>query len=370
VIIKIRPNGSDFGGCLSYLLNKPRGAEPEVIDQNMPGRTAGDFADQMQSIADRGRRHRAGPVLHAIVSWHKDDRVSSEQMNAVVHGLMSHLTIDPEQHQYVTVQHRDEDEPHLHLVVNRVGIDGSLFVGEHSGRKADVYREHCEQEYGWIVARGRGDREAPPQTQPEIHYERRLSTKTAKNEVHQAVKGAVALSDGTFDSFVTQCQIGGRVVPDLSFNEGGFNGASFTLMSHLREGEPEVNDQGEPFVFKGSQIAWGKDALEEALYERRRELSNSRGNEPLPGIKEIRATRGPRPAQNRSRSSAGGSGPGRRPRQHFLIKSDRKGLPVFRFKPPWSNLSATARMFDQIFNGQLSAASAHRLRARPRPRGM
>jgi hypothetical protein len=260
MIIKVLPNGGSFGGVMSYLLDCPRSVAGEVIDTNMAGVTSVDYADQMEWVAGRNGSRRSGPVWHTIVSWHKDDRVSSDQMAGVVQGLLMHLEIDPEKHQDVVVQHRDEDEPHLHLVLNRVSEEGSLFLGKQSGLKADVYREHCEQQYGWTVARGRGKPEEPSRTQAEIHLEQRMPRSTAKHLVHTAVGGAIAASDGTFAGFVKQCQVGGQIVPDLSFNEAGFNGASFALLSHLREGEPEMSEQGIPYVFKGSQSPGGRIA--------------------------------------------------------------------------------------------------------------
>jgi hypothetical protein len=364
MIIKIRPNGTNFSGALSYLLDKPRSVAPEVLDTNMVGRSAEDFAGQMEATASRASGRRAGPVWHVIVAWHRDDPVEPSQMRDVVQGLFTRLEIDPEEHQYVVVQHRDEDEPHLHVIMNRVGIDGRLFVGKWAGRNADVYREACEQAHGWTVARGRGNPEASFRTQDERHQELRTGVRGMKQVVHQAVRAAVDWSDGTWESFVGACKEGGTIVPDLSFNEAGFNGASFTLMAELRPHEPEVDAKGAPWIFKGSQIAWGRDRLEGALYARRQALAAERGEAPLPAYASLR-TPVRRGAATTTPRAPGPS----RPRRHFTVKAGGgRGLPVFTFTPPWSSLTSTARLFDAIFSQRLTAAGMHSIRAQPRGR--
>lgn len=88
---------------------------------------------QQAGVPNTGNKAEAGPVYHFMLSWHKDDDPSEEQMRGAGVSVLQHMGFY-ERHQAYMTAHNDEQQKHLHLVVNLVSwVDG---------RRANTYRDH------------------------------------------------------------------------------------------------------------------------------------------------------------------------------------------------------------------------------------
>ena len=262
--------GSGFKGLIGYNFKGTENDTHRVVGGNLAGdaklvtRQLVETAAQRQSIRK--------PVLHMVVAWHPDDEVDDATMEAVGDRLLDAMGVDRENHQHIYVRHNDTGHPHMHVVANRVAIDGTVYQDKNfPGRKARAEAEILEDEYGFTRATPLEQRTGGPI--PEVptiaapgdarggRQERSLNAmerhrvRSAKHIVHEAVTRALDKSDGTFESLDFEMRKDGVVSPSWSFNqEGEFNGASFTLMSATRPEEAEVGPHGGTFTFKGSQL--------------------------------------------------------------------------------------------------------------------
>jgi hypothetical protein len=283
MIVKVMKTGGDFRATIGYLLAKQRREPAEILDGNCRGPTPDAMAQAMEEEAAM-RPDIAKPCWHAVFSWHAQDKPTDEQMTNTIAKAMESLEIDPKSHSFVAVVHRDTNTPHVHLVVNRVSVDQDVWLGQRSGVVLQTVRRELDQTHGWTVPDGRGNAQAMAEALDQPEASNRASLRGAKHEAHCAVSRAIASSDGTFSGFIAVAEREGIIKPALSFNEKGFNGASFTL---LRPGgdpayQPESDDQpARPYIFKGSQIGWNKDKFEAALTARRTYLeARSAGADP------------------------------------------------------------------------------------------
>lgn len=74
-------------------------------------------AAEMNMVAGQNCRIK-DPVYHFIISWREEDKPTDEQAFASAHYALKQLGL--ESHQYVTAIHRDTDNVHAHVAVNRV----------------------------------------------------------------------------------------------------------------------------------------------------------------------------------------------------------------------------------------------------------
>ena len=118
-----------------------------------------DLIKLSAGIKPGGRKAEKPPVWHASLSWHPSETVSEQEMLAAVDGCLSAvgLSLDKGYQTYV-VQHTDEPQAHVHIVVN--------LVHPTTGKQANPYRDLPKaQEWGRQYDKRRGtifahDREA------------------------------------------------------------------------------------------------------------------------------------------------------------------------------------------------------------------
>ncbi|MEM9599048.1 MAG: relaxase/mobilization nuclease domain-containing protein, partial [Acidobacteriota bacterium] len=120
--------GRGFAGCIRYLVEGPRDSKvdpSERVDwtepRNLPSTKVEHAAYMMRACADFNPRVER-PVYHFGISSHPDEPLTTDQWHEVADRLLTKLGL--EDHQAVLVMHKDRDHQHLHIVVNRVDIDG------------------------------------------------------------------------------------------------------------------------------------------------------------------------------------------------------------------------------------------------------
>lgn len=263
--------GRGFKGLVEYQLEKDRDEPNAILGGNLPASDRKLAIRQLVECAEQRKGVRS-PVLHMVAAWHPDDQVSDDEMAEAGERLLTAYGFDLDQHQYLMVRHHDKPHPHLHVVANRVGMDGGLVKDKgHPLKRLRAEADALERERGYTPAipleerqgaavpdlRSMGEDPAQPgRSEGQVHaMERRLGVKAAKRLVHEAVRRAILQSDGTFGSVDQHLREEGVAAASWSFNgKGEFNGASFTLLSSTRPGEAEVGPHGGTFTFKGSQL--------------------------------------------------------------------------------------------------------------------
>jgi len=162
MIGKVKVNQS-FGAMCRYVLQEKtpeKGAEVLVAHG-----VRTDSAAHMATDFDAVRAMRPGlgkAVLHVALAFpvEEKEKVTNEVMGRIAQDYLKGLHIDPENTQWAVVRHQDKQHPHMHLVVNRVDLDGQTVSDQFiRSRSVDVCKR-LEQEYGLIVADQVGRKQA------------------------------------------------------------------------------------------------------------------------------------------------------------------------------------------------------------------
>jgi len=162
MIGKVKVNQS-FGAMCQYVLQEKtpdKGAEvlaAHGVRTNSAAHMAADF--------DMVRAMRPGlgkAVLHVALAFpvEEKEKVTNDVMGRIAQDYLRGMKIDPENTQWAVVRHQDKIHPHMHLVVNRVDLDGQTVSDQFvRSRSVDVCKR-IEQEYGLIVADQVGRKQA------------------------------------------------------------------------------------------------------------------------------------------------------------------------------------------------------------------
>lgn len=159
--------GNGFRGALGYALKDQKLDElkadqkPEIITQNNVYGNAREMARQMRFVAN-GNSRVSVPVMHFYVSFDAKENLKESQRQKAVKGVLKELGVTDENHQYLVVKHNDAKNPHYHLIINKVDLDGKKLNIGFDGKKEEFIANRChviadkiEQEQGLKRTEGR-----------------------------------------------------------------------------------------------------------------------------------------------------------------------------------------------------------------------
>lgn len=158
-MILIVKTGTGFKGALSYVekeqvKNLRPEQKPEILhEQNIYG-TAKEKAQQMRFVADTNQL-ASRPVLHVAVGFGENEKLTPQKRDEVLNDVIKELGATPENNQFQIVKHNDTDLEHYHIVINKVGFDGSNINTSYIQNKCHVIADKLEQKHELERVNGR-----------------------------------------------------------------------------------------------------------------------------------------------------------------------------------------------------------------------
>lgn len=107
---------------------------------------------EMKAAADSNPRIK-DPVYHAVLSWREGEKPTDEQIIEAAKAAQKSIGMDG--HQYVFAIHRDTDNAHVHMMINRVHPDTAKAVyPQNDFYKLDKCMREVELVQGWAHNNG------------------------------------------------------------------------------------------------------------------------------------------------------------------------------------------------------------------------
>lgn len=234
----VAKTGKSFKNRVDYILKD----DHDFICSNMSSdyNNVSDLTDEFK-IVSSFRQDIKKPVFHAFLSLPKNEHLTDERWQEIAKDYLKEMNIDIEKHQYICVRHNDTDKDHIHIVANRVGLDGSVWLGQHSAFNTIAACERLEIKHNLTITQGlkgqKSDVSAP--TKAEIEQALRTGEKPARIVLQNALQAAMT-GKPDLETFVERLQAVG-IEPrfNVASSTGNVAGVSFS-----------VND----IAFKGSQL--------------------------------------------------------------------------------------------------------------------
>ena len=174
--------GSSFGGCIRYVTDKD---EAKIIASD--GVLLGTNAEMTQSFElQRQLNSRIKkPVGHIALSCKPEDkpRLTDEFMAKIALEYMQMIGITDTQ--FIIVRHHNTDNPHCHIVYNRINNEGKLISDRNDYRRNEQVTKALKSKYGLTYGTDKSNT-----TTRKLHNAER-----AKYEIHHAVKDALKVAD-------------------------------------------------------------------------------------------------------------------------------------------------------------------------------
>ena len=174
--------GSSFAGCIRYVTGKD---EAKILASD--GVLLGTNAEMAQSFElQRQLNPRIKkPVGHIALSFKPEDkpRLTDEFMAKIALEYMQMMGITDTQ--FIIVRHHNTDNPHCHIVYNRINNEGKLISDTHDYRRNEQVTKALKSKYGLTY----GTDKSKTNTRKLRNAER------AKYEIHNAIKDALKVAD-------------------------------------------------------------------------------------------------------------------------------------------------------------------------------
>lgn len=229
--------GRSFKNRVDYILKD----DHDFICSNMASdyNNVSDLTDEFKTVSSF-RQDIKKPVFHAFLSLPKNEHLTDEQWQEIAKDYLKEMNIDIEKHQYICVRHNDTDKDHIHIVANRIGLDGSVWLGQHSAFNTIAACERLEVKHDLTITQGlKGQKsEVSAPTKNEIEQALRTGEKPARLVLQASLQAAMT-GKPDLETFVERLQAVG-IEPRFNVaSTGNVAGVSFS-----------VND----IAFKGSQL--------------------------------------------------------------------------------------------------------------------
>lgn len=174
--------GASFGGCIRYVTGKD---EAKIIASD--GVLLGTNAEMAQSFELQRQLNPKikKPVGHIALSFKPEDkpRLTDEFMAKIALEYMQMMGIKDTQ--FIIVRHHNTDNPHCHIVYNRINNEGKLISDTHDYRRNEQVTKALKSKYGLTYGTDKSN----------TNTRKLRNAERAKYEIHNAVKGALKAAD-------------------------------------------------------------------------------------------------------------------------------------------------------------------------------
>ncbi|MDU4434708.1 MAG: relaxase/mobilization nuclease domain-containing protein [Pluralibacter gergoviae] len=290
----VAKTGRSFKNRVSYILKD----DHDFICSNMSADkdNVSDLTDEFKAVSGF-RQDIKKPVFHAFLSLPKNEHLTDEQWQEIAKDYLKEMNIDIDKHQYICVRHKDTDQDHIHIVANRVGLDGSVWLGQHSAFNTIAACERLEIKHGLTITKGlqgqKSDVLAP--TKNEIEQALRIGEKPARIVLQNALQAAL-VGKPDLSTFVERLQAVGIEPAFNVASTGNVAGVSFGIKNNEKNIYFKGSSLGKKFSWNTikCRVKYDKNRDDELIRRfaaRKTDDENSIGRSPIePNINDGRAS--------------------------------------------------------------------------------
>jgi hypothetical protein len=146
--------GKSFGGCVRYVVQKNDAVILEAAGVRMQqvNQTISDFNLQRKFNPGLGKA-----VGHIALSWSVNDtaKLNDEVMVDLAKEYLQKMKI--QNTQYLIVKHKDKENPHIHIVYNRVNNNGKTISDNFQKQRNVQVAKELTLKYGFYFSPGKGE---------------------------------------------------------------------------------------------------------------------------------------------------------------------------------------------------------------------
>ncbi len=230
--------GKSFRGALRYNLEKVRTKGAKILDTNFSSVTENAVMKEIFLV----RMLRPGLskyFYHTSLNFPQEENLSDQKMTAIAKDFLYDSGFT--QHQYILFRHHDAEHPHVHLLVNRIGFDGSIISDSNDYAKAEEILRGLEVKHRLREVPSSKYTKERAVTHDELEMMKRTKAPSVKVKLHVQLKN-ILKQKLTTDQFIVALEKRGINVLFNQATTGYISGISFGYEGMLFKGGSLGND--------------------------------------------------------------------------------------------------------------------------------
>jgi hypothetical protein len=226
--------GKSFRGALRYNLDKVAQDKAEVLDSSFANTTEPRImkeVDMMRVLRPNLKKY----FYHTSINFPKDENVSNELMAKIGREYLEANGFN--QHQYIMFRHYDAGHPHFHILVNRIGYDGSVVSDSNDYARSEKVLRDLERKYNLTQVVGSREAKERALSNNEIIMMKRTNDPSAKVAM-QVILGEVLKSKDQLSTneFISNLEARGVNVFFNQASTGYVSGISYSYQGMVMQG--------------------------------------------------------------------------------------------------------------------------------------
>lgn len=177
--------GKGFRGALRYNLEKVDKGVAEILDHSFASTSERTIMKEMQMVKVL-RPNLQKYFYHTSINFPPEEDLSNQKMKQI--GLDYLEANGFTQHQFIMFRHYDADHPHLHILVNRIGYDGSVVTDSNDFARSEKVLRELEKKYKLTQVMPSKEAKLRAITKDELEMAKRTSTPSHKMKLQSIIR--------------------------------------------------------------------------------------------------------------------------------------------------------------------------------------
>ena len=214
--------------AIEYAMRESKHAEvltKNLVQNNSPGKIHQEFID----VSKYNSRCKNKFIRIEIGIAPKDEaNLSKEQLSEICDQFSKRFGF--ENHQWIACTHRDTDNLHMHMIVNRIGIDQKVFDTSFISKKAGLIAEKISRDMGLTIA---NEVEAKQKMYTQVvSFQRKM----VRAKIEKIAHKVLSQEPTTLEQFSNLMNKEGVTVTEMKNKKGDTYGLRFTSYDETFKG--------------------------------------------------------------------------------------------------------------------------------------
>ncbi|QHS56813.1 relaxase/mobilization nuclease domain-containing protein [Mucilaginibacter sp. 14171R-50] len=218
--------GKGFRGALRYNLQKVDQGVAKVMDSSFAILEENAVMKELQ-LVKMLRPNLAKYFYHTSLNFPPNENLDDEQMNKIANQYLNNMGFV--QNQYMIFRHFDADHPHVHLLVNRIGYDGSVVSDSKDYQRSEQVLRQLEKQHGLTEVISSRQAQERAMTKNELEMMKRTDEPSTKMKLQVILKSILEQkSKPNTMQFIAQLEAKGINVLFNQASTGFVSGISYS----------------------------------------------------------------------------------------------------------------------------------------------